>query len=202
MRTLLSWCLLISLVCGAEQVREWTDIKGRKLTGTLVGKDDLNAEVLLKGGRKAKLPLKNLSKEDQAYVAEADVHPDPILEVRTSKATGDGGKYDFDIRAIEVTLEEMHERSYKVVVIWLGRDGSKTGIFLSEEAPISENVVRKKFDVTYDWKSHADNDYARDYSGYAVGLLKEAEGGGHWVAKAVSMKPYTRFLDQYLAERK
>lgn len=199
---LLFLLLLLPSVHGAEKSREWTDSQGRTLTGTLVGKDDLHAEVLLKNGKRAKLPLKKLSEEDQAYVADADVHPEPELEVRTSKATGDGGKYNFDIRGIDVTLENSHERPYKLVIIWLGRSGSQTGIFVAEESDISEDVVRKKFGVTYDWKTHADNDYARDYSGYVVGLLEETEGGGHWVASAVSMKPYRRFLDQYLAERK
>lgn len=199
---LLSYIFFLSSVSGAEKIREWTDSKGRTLTGTLMGKDGTTAEVLLKNGKRAKLPLKSLSEADQAYVAEADVHPDPEIEVRTSKATGDGGKYDFDIRGIEVTLEHIHERPYKLVIIWLGRSGSKTGIFVSEEADVSENAVRKKFGVTYDWKTYADNEFARDYSGYAVGLLEENEGGGYWVAKTASMKPYTRFLDQYLAERK
>lgn len=199
---LLFFLFLLPLAHGAEKNREWTDVKGRTLMGTLVGKDDLNAEVLLKNGKRTKLKLKNLSAADQAYVADADVHPEPQLEVRTSKATGDGGKYNFDIRGIDVTLEHSHGRPYKLVIIWLGRSGSQTGIFVAEEVDINEDVVRKKFGTTYDWKTHADNDFARDYSGYVVGLLEESEGGGHWVASAVSMKPYTRFLDQYLAERK
>ncbi|MEM1083048.1 MAG: hypothetical protein AAGI48_02920 [Verrucomicrobiota bacterium] len=194
-------CLLAGLAIGAEESREWTDVKGRKLKGTLVAKDELNAEVLMKNGRKVKIPLKKLSEADQEYVAKADVHPDPEIEVRTSRATGDGGKYDFDIRAIEATIEKTHERPYTLVVIWLGKRTSNVGIFLSEEFKVERDHVKKKFEVTYDWKTYADNDHAKDYSGYVVGLLDESGGTPRWVTHAVSMKPYVRFLDEYLETR-
>ncbi len=184
---------MIGAVLGAsaaESSRDWTDIKGRKITGKLVGKDGKAADILLPSGKRAKIPLENLSEADRKYVANADVHPDPEIVARTLALDGNGGGTKFDKRAVEVTLSKIHGRKYFVTIHWLGPVDNGVGIYKSETKEVSEDG-KLKFDVTYDYRTEAGS----DYKGFVVGLGQDSGFGRQWVGKAASQKPYERFLE-------
>lgn len=175
----------------AESSRDWTDVKGRKITGKLVGKDDTSAEILLKTGKRAKVPLASLSEEDQKYIAAADVHPDPELTAKTLTVDSNEANTKYDKRGVEVTLSKIHGRKYFVTIHWLGPVKNGVGIYKSETKEVSEDG-KLKFEVTYDHRTTA----GTDYKGYVVGLGEDGEFGRQWVGKAASQKPFERFLEE------
>jgi hypothetical protein len=175
----------------AEASRDWTDVKGRKITGKLVGKDDKSAEILLKTGKRAKVPLASLSEEDQKYIEAADVHPDPELTAKTLAVESNEANTKLDKRAVEVTLSKIHGRKYSVTIHWLGPVKNGVGIYKSEVKEVSEDG-KLKFEVTYDHRTTA----GTDYKGYVVGLGEDGEFGRQWVGKAASQKPFERFLEE------
>jgi hypothetical protein len=180
----------------AESSRDWTDTKGRKITGKLVGKDEKSAEILLASGKRAKIPLANLSEADQKHVAAADVHPDPQIVAKTLSLDGNGARTKYDKRAVEVTLTKIHGRKYFVTMHWLGPVGNGVGIYKSETKEVSEDG-KLKFEVTYDYTTKA----GTDYKGYVVGLGQDGEFGRQWVSKAASQKPFERFLEEKQEEK-
>lgn len=175
----------------AEASRDWTDVKGRKITGKLVGKDDKSAEILLKTGKRAKVPLASLSEADQKYIKAADVHPDPELTAKTLSVESNEANTKLDKRAVEVTLSKIHGRKYSVTIHWLGPVKNGVGIYKSETKEVSEDG-QLKFEVTYDYRTKA----GTDYKGYVVGLGEDGEFGRQWVSKAASQKPFERFLER------
>lgn len=179
----------------AETSRVWTDVKGRKVTGKLVGKDDKSAEILLPSGKRAKIPLENLSEADRKHVAAADVHPDPEITAKTLSLDGNGAGTKFDKRAVEVTLSKIHGRKYSVTIHWLGPVDNTVGIYKSETKEVSADG-KLKFEVTYDYRTKA----GTDYKGFVVGLGEDGDFGRQWVAKAASQKPFERFLEEETGE--
>lgn len=175
----------------AEASRDWTDVKGRKITGKLVGKDDKSADILLKSGKRAKVPLASLSEADQKYIEAADVHPDPQITAKTLSVESNEANTKLDKRAVEVTLSKIHGRKYSVTIHWLGPVKNGVGIYKSETKEVSEDG-KLKFEVTYDYRTTA----GTDYKGYAVGLGEDGEFGRQWVGKAASQKPFERFLEE------
>lgn len=175
----------------AEASRDWTDVKGRKITGKLVGKDDKSAEILLKSGKRAKVPLASLSEADQEYIEAADVHPDPEITAKTLSVESNEARTKLDKRAVEVTLSKIHGRKYSVTIHWLGPLKNGVGIYKSETKEVSEDG-KLTFEVTYDYRTTA----GTDYKGYVVGLGEDGEFGRQWVGKAASQKPFERFLEE------
>jgi hypothetical protein len=182
-------CLVISSP-GAETARDWTDAKGRKITGKLVGKDESSAEILLKSGKRAKVPLVTLSEQDQKYIAAADVHPDPELVAKTLAVDSNEARTKNDKRAVEVTLSKVRGRKYSITIHWLGPVKNTVGIYKSETREVAEDG-KLKFEVEYDHNTTAGS----DYKGYVVGLGEDGEFGRQWVCKSASQKPFERFLE-------
>ena len=174
----------------AETSRDWTDLKGRKITGKLVGKDEQSAEILLKSGKRAKVALATLSAEDQQYIAAADVHPDPVITARTLAVESNEARTKMDKRAVEVTLGKIHGRKYFVTIHWLGPVKNTVGIYKSETKEVAADG-KLKFEVVYDHQSTA----GTDYKGFVVGLGEDGEFGRQWVGKVASQKPFERFLE-------
>jgi hypothetical protein len=185
--------LITSLVLAspaAESARDWTDLKGRKVTGKLVGKDEKSAEILLKSGKRAKVALETLSEEDLKYIAAADVHPDPVITARTLAVESNEARTKMDKRAVEVTLEKVHGRKYFVTIHWLGPVKTTVGIYKSETKEVSADG-KLMFEVTYDHRTTA----GTDYKGFVVGLGEDGEFGRQWISKSASQKPFERFLE-------
>ena len=181
---------LVLVSSAAESSRDWTDAKGRKITGKLVGKDGTSAEILLKSGKRAKVPLASLSEADQKYIAAADVHPDPALVTKTLAVESDEAGTKYDKRVVEVTLSSIHGRKYFVTIHWLGPLKNGVGIYKSETKEVSADG-KFNFEVTYDHHTTV----GTDYKGYVVGLGEDGGFGRQWVCKSASQKPFERFLE-------
>lgn len=193
--------LALSVAIAAEPVRTWTDTQGRTLEGTLKGKTETSAEILLKNGNRVTLPLSKLSEADQEYVEAADVYPDPILSAATASVKSNAGNTKKDARAVKVKVQRVNGRDYKIVAIWLGDGGNKgkMGVYRIEEFSVSEDT-EKLVDTEYVAQTSVANSF--NYRGYAIGLLDESgEFGPRWVAKNASQKPFERFLDDWLANQ-
>lgn len=193
--------LSVSIAFAAEPVRTWTDTQGRTLEGTLKGKTETSAEILLKNGNRVTLPLSKLSKDDQEYIEAADVHPDPVLSAVTAAVKSNAANTKRDARAVKVKVEKVHGRAYKVVTIWLGDGGNKgkMGVYKVQEFSVSEDT-EKLVNTEYVAQSGVANSF--NYRGYAIGLLDESgEFGPRWVGKNASQKPFERFLDDWLAKK-
>lgn len=188
---------MVIAASAAESSRDWTDIKGRKITGKLVGKDGKSADILLGSGKRAKIPLTNLSEADRKYVEAADVHPDPQIAAKTLSLDGNGAGTKFDKRAVEVTLSKIHGRKYFVTIHWLGPVENGVGIYKSETKEVSEDG-KLKFEVTYDYRTNA----GTDYKGFVVGLGQDGSFGRQWVGKSASQKPFERFLEEKTEEER
>lgn len=189
--TLLILALLSSAVIAAEPSREWTDAKGRKITGTLVDKAETTAEVLLKSGKRVTLKLADLSKADQDYVAAANVLPSAQMTARTVKVDSNEAGTKSDRRAVEVTVSRVRGRSYSLEIVWLGPKGNTVGVYKRDSQDIDADGV---IEFSVDYKS-AQNGVGADYKGYAVALVEDGEFGERIIARASSQKPFERFLE-------
>ncbi|BCX46095.1 signal peptide protein [Haloferula helveola] len=177
--------LVVPLVAG-EKPREWTDSQGRKMTGTLVEKNQTHVEILVKSKR-YKLPIESLSEDDQEYIKNADVYPDVELDVRTVKveSSGTSSFTDVDARKIEVSVKNVSGRKLTVRCVWIGDGGKAVGFHTMDEHTLTEDSTLE-FSTTYDFKGGK----LREYRGYAVGV----KHNGIWKAVQASMKPYERFI--------
>lgn len=191
-------CLAAAGMVGAEEPqRTWTNAAGKKVEGTLKGKTQTHAEVMLATGKVVKMELATLSEADRSYVAGADVHPDPVVKAKTVTAKG-GAADEYkgtsqDAREVEVELTRIHGRKYKVVVLWLGDGGDKEyGIYKAQELEVSEDGVQK-FKTIYD-TTRVKADLGDNYRGYVVGLMEPDKAG--WIVRMASQKPFERFLDE------
>lgn len=190
MKRLALFLALALPVFAAEQSRTWTDTKGRKMEGILKDKNDKEAVLVLKTGKRVTLKLADLSADDQKYVEAASVLPDPELTTKTVKIDSNEKGTKADARGVEITLKKMRDRKYTVIFQWLGPKGSTVGIYKSERRELSEDGSTI-FKCTY--KSENKDGVGADYKGYVVGI-KDADG--NWVAKDASQKPFERFLDE------
>ena len=181
---------LASFAFSAEPSREWTDTKGRKLTGSLVDKSDTEAEVSLKTGKRVKLKLADLSEADREYVAAADVLPDAEMVARTVKVDSNEAGTKNDKRAVEVIVSKVRGREYSLEIVWLGPNGNTVGVYKRASKDITEDG-KILFEVEY--KGGAQGG---DYKGYAVALREDGEFGERIIAKASSQKPFERFLEE------
>jgi len=170
--------LIASACCHAQEApHEWTDVKGRKLTGVLVAKDRKTAEIMLSPGKHVKLNLATLSKADQDYVEDTVVYPPP--EVRVSKAmTTDKTQY-----SIDVSVAEINNRSITVEVVWIEMGDEK-----NEPVPGHRESIR----TTVDRSFHFEAKMKRKYLGFEV-VLRSPEG--EIVARQASARAYERFVD-------
>lgn len=189
---LIAASLLIFSLSAAEPSREWTDEKGRKLTGTLVDKSETEVEVLMKTGKRVKIKLSKLSKPDQEYVTTANVLPAVEMTARTIKVDSNEAGTKSDRRSVEVTLSDVRGRSYTLEILWLGPKGNTVDIYKKEVQDISEdgNIT---FSVEY---RGIKNGVGPDYKGYAVALREDGDFGPRIVATASSQKPFERFLKE------
>ena len=129
-----------------EEIRVWTDNKGREIKATLMDKSETHADVLLKTGKRAKLKLSDLSQEDQEYVASADVLPSPEMTARTVKVDSNEARTKYDRRDVEVVLSDTRDRSYELTIHWLGPKGNSVAIYKTETRPIK--AARKAWVLT------------------------------------------------------
>jgi len=170
--------LCASAFCHAQEApREWTDVKGRKLTGVLVAKDRKTAEIMLSPGKHVKLNIATLSKEDQRYVDDTVVYPPPEVQVSKAK-TLDKTQY-----SIDVTVSEINNRSITVEVVWIEMGEEK-----NEPAAGHRESIRTTVDRTF----HFEAKMKRKYLGFEV-VLRSAEG--EIVARQASARAYERFVD-------
>lgn len=175
---------LLSSLPAAEKSRTWTNVSGRTITGTLIAKDERAADILLPNGKRAKVSLKQLSKEDQNYVEAADVHPDVKMLATTRKIDSNANGTKKDARAIDVTLSEVHGRPYSVEVLWLGDTGDKNnyGIYKRQvQQTVDDGPLR--FEVVYE--------YYENYRGW-VAFVRDSNGV--IIVKQASQKPFERFI--------
>ncbi|WP_193211996.1 hypothetical protein [Luteolibacter marinus] len=188
----LPFALLLATLSAAEPSRQWTDTKGRTMTGTLVDKSETHAEVLLKNGKRANIKLADLSQADREYVAAADVMPEPDMEARTVKLDSNEANTKYDARCVEVTLSKMRERPHSLTIHWLGPKGNTVAVYASETKEVNDDGT-VQFKITYKGSKRG---VGPDYKGFVVGLLEDGETGPRWVQKSASQKPFERFLDE------
>jgi hypothetical protein len=186
--TLLALLPLLAPLRAAEESRTWTDATGRKIAGTLKSKDDRSADILLANGKRAKIPLKQLSDEDRDYVAAADVHPDVVMLATTRKVDSNEAKSKWDARSIDVTLSKVHGRDYTVEVLWLGDGGDKNAYGIHKRQMTETQADGPlRFEVVYNGGRFGSN-----HRGW-VAYIKDADG--IIVAKQASQKPFERFIE-------
>jgi len=177
------------LSIAAETSRNWMDVKGRVIKGQLVAKTTDTATLMLASGKRVPVKLETLSKDDQDYVAKADLKPVPRMLAKTVAVKSNEAGTKADERKVTVDVSDVHDRPLKVRIVWIGDSGGKNdyGVAKADEADVASDRS-----VEFAFKFGTGAKFSRNYKGYAVELLDE---DGASISQQGSIQPLVRFLD-------
>lgn len=109
---ILDLAMFLAALSGTVDARDFTDTKGRKLSGDLVGVNGSNALIKRPDGTSVNVPIAMLSGDDQKYVADnaaSLIHAD--FDIKTAKT-----KLGKRKKRINDTTIEIEEWAYKVTL--------------------------------------------------------------------------------------
>ena len=119
-------CILLSGLCAFGESRTWTNTKGKTLEGEFVKATKTTVSVKLDSGKTVRIKIKDLSEEDQAFVAQAQEEAEAAKEAQNDEEDDEAkssSKKSSSFRwakRLNSTLEKAKEEDLPVMVLFTG----------------------------------------------------------------------------------
>lgn len=181
-------CLAVSTPGLAQESREWTNTKGKSVTGTMVEKGDGWVKVEIKS-KVHKIKLETLSKEDQEYVRNTRIRKEFACKVK--EASRKASNIDFNIRTVTLQLEGVADLGEVYCqLVWIS--SLRTG-----GGPSIKAVVEAYYDRDGEYSHEAmfsnNAKVGESYRGYAYRFLDER---GNKLAESGNPSSFVKYLDK------